>query len=737
MKCNRILFVLAILVFSWSSVAGAQGQAASLHGTVIIGTGAPIPQASITVEGKAGGQAATTNGEGRYSMSGLAAGDYRIKISSPGFDAFEVEVSLTAGADREIDAVLMSTPPPAEPVAAPGAQPPQDQSQQNPGQPDQVQPQGTAPVQSVSGQSQSVTPQKGRAAIYGVVNDQSGAVIQNASATATGGPGPVTAAGNQRGQYVLNGLVPGQYKFTITAPGFAPFETDVVLTVDQAVELNATLQPPGAKTEVNVEASNGAQVQTESAHIEGTITEKEVLKIGLNGRNFSQLIALAPGVSNQTGQDEAKVGVAGSVKYSVNGGRVEYNNFDVDGSDVLNAGLNGAESTLMVYPSLDAISEVKVLTSNYGAMYGRTASGTVLVTTKSGTPHFHGNLYDFARNEFFNARNYFDPPGKAPLYRRQDFGGTIGGPLYIPGVFNTKKDKTFFFWSEEFRLEKSPLGPGGEPGDFNQAVPTLRERGIGVNQSFCPPGNLHGCADFSDVCPPSGGQVNRTLFPDCPVSGPIGAFGNNLVPIDGNSFALLQTGLIPLPNSTTGCNSSLANKIDPITGQPFMPCYVAAISPSTYWREELGRIDHNFTQNDRLSVRYIHDSWNTTVPTPLWGYVHNSFPTVQNKLDGPGTSLVVRLTDTLSPSLLNEFVVSYVNSRITLKDVSAAGATLQPIANACPGTPCLGSIFNNGLGGKPARPGDCGHQRAVWREWFCRRPVVRTLGAQQPYLQPV
>ena len=115
---------------------------------------------------------------------------------------------------------------------------------------------------------------------------------------------------------------------------------------------------------------------------------------------------LEPG--NQTGQDEAKVGVSGSVKYSVNGGRVEYNTFDADGSDLLNVGINGANSTLIVYPSLDAIQEVKVLTSNYGAMYGRTASGTVLVTTKSGTAQFHGSGYEFLRNEVFNARNYFD-----------------------------------------------------------------------------------------------------------------------------------------------------------------------------------------------------------------------------------------------------------------------------------------------------------------------------------------
>src|SRR4029077_3488807 len=189
------------------------------------------------------------------------------------------------------------------------------------------------------------------------------------------------------------------------------------ITLTEALELtlDASLEPERAKTEVNVESSSLGKVETETATVSGTITEKEVVSLGLNGRNFTQLIALAPGVSNQTGQDEATVGVTGSVKYSVNGGRVEYNSFEIDGSDVLNAGLNKASSTLMVYPSLDAIQEVKVLTSNYGAQYGRTASGTVQVTTKSGTERLHGNVYDFVRNEAFNSRIYFDVGTHAPL----------------------------------------------------------------------------------------------------------------------------------------------------------------------------------------------------------------------------------------------------------------------------------------------------------------------------------
>ena len=398
----------------------------------------------------------------------------------------------------------------------------------------------------------------------------------------------------------------------------------MTLSANQVLEMPAGLLPPSAAENVNVTAGGPGQVETGTAHIEGTITEKEVLATGLNGRNFTQLIALAPGVSNQTGQDEAKVGVQGSVKYSVNGGRVEYNNFNVDGSDVLNAGLNGSESTLMVYPSLDAIQEVKVLTSNYGAQYGRTASGTVLVTTKSGTPQWHGGAYEFFRNEFFNARNYFDPAGKPPLYRRQDFGFTLGGPL----SFNAKKKKAFFFWSEEFRLEKSPLGPGNEPGDFNQAVPTMAER----------------AGDFSDVCPfvipGSQTQFNRVQYPDCPAASPptgrtgpyFTYFGNQLGATSGsvpsavlntNSLTLMNA-LIPPANSALGCNSNLAGRLDPQTGQPYIPCYVAAVSPPTYWREELGRFDYNFSDTLRASFRYIHDSWDTVTTNPQWDYLQTA-----------------------------------------------------------------------------------------------------------------
>ena len=520
---------------------------------------------------------------------------------------------------------------------------------------------------------------KGRSSLTGTVTDQTGAVLPGATATVTNGAGLTqTATTNDRGEYSIQGLPAGTYSITVSAPAFKDFRTEgLTLSAGQSIPVDAVLEPAGTTTSVNVEGQKVSQVETETSQIVGNITQKELVSLGLNGRNFTQLIALTPGVSNQTGQDEAKVGVTGSVRYSVNGGRVEYNSFDVDGGDVLNAGLNGNQSTLIVYPSLDALGEVQVLTSNYGAMYGQSASGTVLATTKSGTNQFHGVAYEFIRNEFFNARNYFDQTTKAPLYRRNDFGGAIGGPLYIPGLFNTTKDKTYFFFSEEFRFERSPVGPGGDKESYNQAVPSLAER----------------MGNFSDVCPfvVTGLQTDftRSSYPDCPAfgidqnSGKPETFPGNQVPIDPNAAILLGTNVIPAPDSTTGCNSS--------TGS----CFDAVVSPSTYWRQELFRIDHNITSSMKASFRYIHDSWDTTILTPQWGTVQNAFPTIQSSFTGPGVSMLAHLTNTISPSLLNEFVFSYTTDKITIKNIDANGIQWQRPAGLT-----MGYLFNNGFGGK-------------------------------------
>ena len=536
---------------------------------------------------------------------------------------------------------------------------------------------------------------QGTGAIDGIVTDLSGAVVSGAEVSLTGAGGfSRTTTTNAQGKYTLQGLLPGVYSISISAKGFATFRSDnLTVAAGEPVSLDATLELAKETTSVNVEGAKAAEVETETAQVSGTITKTEILKLGLNGRNFTQLITLAPGVSNQTGQDEAKVGVQGSAKYSVNGGRVEYNTFELDGSDILNTGINASrgQTTLIVYPSLDALAEVRVLTSNYGAMYGRTASGTVLATTKSGGQSFHGNLYEFVRNEALNARNYFDQTLSAPLYRRNDFGGTLGGPFFIPGLYPRKKSRTFFFVSEEWRLEQTPTS-------FNHAVPSVAERqGI-----------------FNDVCPTSGPigsgggfRFSRQQYPDCPayiapdpVTHMATGYAANIVPVSWFGSSILGTGIIPLPNSTIGCNSSIGS------------CYVTDVSPNTFWHEGLYRIDQEIGSKTKLMFRYVHDAWNTTTPIPQWGLVQNSFPTIQNTFTGPGTNVTAQWTYTISPSLLNQASFSYGSEHITLSNVAGfPNVSLQrPASLDAPCSPpdpktgyvqCpMGVILNNGFGGK-------------------------------------
>ncbi|MGC2246844.1 MAG: TonB-dependent receptor [Terriglobales bacterium] len=765
----RVTCVLALALFIVPLCPGqpradADRTKATLSGTVRDQNNAPIAGAKISLN-YAGIATLVTeaNAEGAYSFVDIVAGTYSLTVSAPNFEEKQYQnINLEPGLGLKVNVSL-------EPPTVGGAG--------NRGTPATGQGQ---PHQKVDGT---------KSAISGTVTDQTQAVVVGAKVSVTNAAGAqVETQSDVKGSYSFVNLPPDTYTLAATAPNFGmkTFD-DIRLSAGLALTLDISLEPASGKTEVNVESSSVGKVETETSTVSGTITSTEVVKLQLNGRNFSQLIALAPGVSNQTGQDEGKVGVLGSVKYSVNGGRVEYNSFEIDGSDVLNTGLNGASSTLMVYPSLDAIQEVKVLTSNYGAQYGRTASGTTQVTTKSGSPSFHGNLYDFVRNEAFNSRNFFDFTSKAPLYRRQDFGGTIGGPLYIPNLFNTKKDKTFFFFSEEARLEKSPV-------DYNQAVPGLKERGLimtaqGIQQNLATSsltGALAQVFDFSDVCPlPSqiSGTFSRQLYPDCP--GTLesdgwhllgnsfglpsallsaGALGNPVA--DKNAITLLHANLVPLPNSATGCNFFLPFGTLLDASDPYR-CYVASVSPATYWREELFRIDEQINPNIRASFRYIHDAWDTTVLAPQWSYLSTTnpsaatFPTIQNRFIGPGLNLVARLTQTISPALLNVVDLSYTNATITLTDQNGPGGArfqrdptlsqplvidpaypgqCNPIISVQPpidfGTPTpecgMGYLFNNGFGGKMPGVAILGTNAAYGGRGFAFDPSYMPWGHTNP-----
>lgn len=481
--------------------------------------------------------------------------------------------------------------------------------------------------------------------ISGTVVDKSGAAVVGAQVVLTNLAGSLTrnTVTNGDGAYVIPGLPGDTYNLTVAAQGFQKFTAQrIVLTVAEKARIDVQLTVGAVNTEVIVSGESIAQVETSSSELGDTISGQQVSQLELNGRNFTQLVTLTPGVVNQTNQDEGKVGVYGNVAFSINGGRNEYNNWEIDGGDNMD---NGSNATLNVYPNVEAIAEFKVLTSNYGAQYGRNGSGTIEVETKSGTQSFHGSAFEYLRNDMFNANEYFNNAAgiARPPYKKHDFGYTVGGPVFLPNHYNTDKKKTFFFWSQEWRREKNPatITPINVPSDAERN------------------------GNFSDVCPGTNcpHQANGSAFP-----------ANTVAPT-----AVGQALLALIPHATPGFA---------IGG---FPAFEQTVSTPTTWREELVRIDHNLTDNYRLTFRYIHDSWSTIVPNPLWGNGTSSFENIQTNFVGPGTSFVARLNANISPTLLNEFVASYTADHIFLNALNNPA----PLPAGA-----MGSIFNNGFGGK-------------------------------------
>ena len=493
--------------------------------------------------------------------------------------------------------------------------------------------------------------------IGGTVIDKTGAAIAGAEVTIKNLAGSLTRTtiSNGDGAYVIPGLPGDTYDMTVTAKGFQKFVAKkVVLSVGEKARIDVTMNVGAVTEEVVVTGESVAQVETQSAAISSTITGKQVQQLELNGRQFTHLAALSPGVIDQTkgatGTDDGVVGVT-NIQFSINGGRYEYNNWELDGGDNMD---NGSNATLNVYPNIEAIAEFKVLSSNYGAQYGRNGSGTVEVETKSGTSSFHGSAFYYNRNEFFKAKSWAegaDPTAPKAPYKKHDFGYTIGGPVYIPNHYNSEKKKTFFFFSQEWRRENVST-------TILQNVPSDAER----------------TGNFSDLCPDATGSMS-----DCP-SGPGVSAAHAVVP---TSVGTALLAIIPKANTTNGG----------------FPAVSETVASRTTWREQLIRLDHNLNNNNRLTFRYIHDSWQTVWPNALWGN-GTSFQNITTNFVGPGTSFVARLNSNLSPTLLNEFVASYTGDHIFL---TTGGPVDLPTGFSCtsPGqTGCMGAIFNNGLGGK-------------------------------------
>src|SRR5262249_29536293 len=217
--------------------------------------------------------------------------------------------------------------------------------------------------------------------------------------------------------------------------------------------------------------AEAASLQLASAERAGLIAGSQLNQIAIKGRDLFGFLSTLPGVINTNGNGGGSqtmdVGAIGGL--SLNGNRNGSTNIAVDGVTALNTGNN---TNLMYEPNLDSIGEVKVLTSNYQAEYGRMGGGQVLIITRSGTRDFHGSAYDYYRHENLNANDFFANRTNTPKsrYRYRVTGYSIGGPVFIPGKFNVNKDKLFFFWSEDF------TGIRANPGTNLVTVPTALER---------------------------------------------------------------------------------------------------------------------------------------------------------------------------------------------------------------------------------------------------------------------
>lgn len=458
-------------------------------------------------------------------------------------------------------------------------------------------------------------------AIVGTVKEATGAVIPGAAVkitdTGTGITREITSDDN--GRYVAESLPVGVYDITAEMTGFKRFaHREIKLNVADRLSIDIVMEI-GQVSEVVTVQGGPPVVQTETGAINYLISGNQVTELAVNGRNFVQLAQLVPGASSVSRSDQIGVGVTGSKGVAFNGLGQGYSGWLVDGAQNTDV---GNQNSLSTYPAMEAIGEFAILSSNYSAEYGTTGGANVLAVVRSGSKDFHGSAYEFFRNDRLDARNFFAPT-RAPL-RYNNFGYTFGGPFYIPGKYNTGKEKDFFFWSEEWRI-------------IRRGVTVLAQAPTAAMR----------LGNFSELLNPSNPFTRSTVQIKDPATNL--PFPGNVIPagrINANAKILLDQ-LIPSPN---------------IGGQALN--FAASPSVPTNFRQELIRGDHHFNERVQLMVRYIQDTFDDTPVTTLW--TGSAFPTVNATIASPGKNLITKVTYAISPKTFNEFNFNVAANKIDI-----------------------------------------------------------------------
>jgi hypothetical protein len=475
--------------------------------------------------------------------------------------------------------------------------------------------------------------------IVGTITDPSGAAVPNVNVTVTS-----TETGqvrrlktNDSGEYVVPELHIGHYSVRAEAPGFKASEQhDITLNVGDRDRIDFKLEVGSTSESVEVNAAAVA-VQTDTGEVSDVITGQQISQLATNGRSIYALATLIAGASSNMADFQSPVPVGGDANVSFNGLRQNHNIWLVDGGENDDRGGAGGIS---IMPSMDSIAEFRQLTSNYSADFGLSSGATMTMVFKSGAKQFHATAWEFLRNDALDAGNYFtNAAGKqAPELRFNVFGFNVSGPVMIPKVYNKNRSKTFFFYNMEWR--KIVIG-----GNYNQTVPLPSEYG----------GQFPTTINVPDASKLSASQVARFtslgLTPGTP-------FPGNKIPtslLDPNAQVLLGAGIFPAP--TSGAQFVGGNKIP------------------TDLREEIVRIDHQFTDKFWIFGHFVAEQVNQSFGTSLWS--GDNVPTIGTTFGNPSYSGVIHATYTINPALLNETAFNYNGNRII---ISPSGIYARPAA---------------------------------------------------------
>jgi hypothetical protein len=424
------------------------------------------------------------------------------------------------------------------------------------------------------------------ASVFGQVKDSQGGVLPGATATLTSKTQAytLTATSDAEGRFVFPIVRPDSYALRVSMQGFKTLErtTVQVSANDRFFTGILTLEVGQITEEVSV-TGRVSELQATSGERSYTMESEALKNIANNGRSLFTFATLVPGVLSQNAGANNPEGQVSS--FTVNGQRPNSNNMTIDGVANIDTGDNGGN---MATTNIDAVAEFKILTNAYQAEYGRAVGGQVQVVTKSGTQAFHGSGYWYGRRSDWNANTWTNKRAEAPPpvgsgklielpeSSRNDYGYTLGGPIYIPGVFNEEKKKLFFFWSQEFQRRKDPVS------NRDTRVPTELERRGDFSQSVDSSGNpFPYIRDYTTGLPCSASDT-RGCFQD---GGVIGRIPQSRLYAPG----INALNIFPLPNFTAGSGVN----------------YTSQVPSDRPRREDLIRLDFQPTDKWRFTGRYM------------------------------------------------------------------------------------------------------------------------------------